>query len=159
MELLVNGLILFIILVGIALVSMAEAAFFGMPMEKIKSQAQLGDDNCIILLELREHLVSTIAALLITHAVLGVFGGMVSAKFQIGQIHTGILVGGYTLILLIFGEIFPKAYGLTHADTIAPRFSRGIKALRMMLLPFAQLCELFSFMRSKSSDHSKGMKP
>lgn len=59
-----------------------------------------------------------------------------------GSLGLGIATGAMTFILLIFGDITPKAYCYAHSEKISLRFARVILAMQYVLLPVVIFLEL-----------------
>lgn len=90
-------------------------------LEKLKSNPS----RMLVTLLLGNNLVNVAAAAVATDLATNAFG-----SFGLG-IATGIM----TMILLVFGEITPKAYCNIHAEPIALRFSRVILGMQFALYP------------------------
>lgn len=93
-------------------------------LEKLKSNPS----RMLVTLLLGNNLVNVAAAAVATELATAAFG-----NFGIG-IATGIM----TMILLVFGEITPKAYCNIHAESIALRFSRVILGMQFALYPIVR---------------------
>jgi putative hemolysin len=59
-----------------------------------------------------------------------------------GNLGLGIATGIMTFILLVFGDITPKAYCYAHTEKISLRFARVILAIQYLLYPLVILLEL-----------------
>ena len=140
-ETLRNGFFLSISILGIALTSLAEAAFFAMPLQTVKRKAEGGNDKCKLLVELRSRLVLPVSSLLITHSVLSVISGMIIGFMSVdNKLVFPLFV--YTIFQLIFCEIIPKAYGLLNAEKLVLHFASTISLLVKIFYPLAIICEL-----------------
>ena len=64
------------------------------------------------------------------------------ATGSFGSLGLGIATGAMTFILLIFGDITPKAYCYAHAERISLRFARVILVMQYVLLPVVIFLEL-----------------
>jgi putative hemolysin len=93
-------------------------------LEKLKSNPS----RMLVTLLLGNNLVNVAAAAVATELATAAFG-----NFGIG-IATGIM----TMVLLVFGEITPKAYCNIHAESIALRFSRVILGMQFALYPIVR---------------------
>lgn len=144
MDILLKFIILIISFIGIVMLSMAEAAFFGMPLKKIKIQSEIGNDNCKLLLELRSNLALSISGLLIAHTALSIIAGILISLINFTEISEISVLCIFTLLFLIFGEIIPKTYGLFHAEKMAPRFAMMIRTVTNIFYPFASICALIT---------------
>ncbi len=59
-----------------------------------------------------------------------------------GNLGLGVATGIMTFVLLVFGDITPKAYCYAHAEKISLRFARVILAIQYLLYPLVILLEL-----------------
>jgi putative hemolysin len=96
-------------------------------LEKLKSNPR----RMLVTLLLGNNLVNVAAAAVATDLATNFFG----------SIGLGIATGAMTMILLIFGEITPKAYCNIHAEPIALRFSKVILGMQFALFPLVRALE------------------
>lgn len=90
-------------------------------LEKLKSNPS----RMLVTLLLGNNLVNVAAAAVATELATTAFGNL----------GLGIATGIMTMILLVFGEITPKAYCNIHGETISLRFSRVILGMQVALYP------------------------
>lgn len=90
-------------------------------LENLKSNPS----RMLVTLLLGNNLVNVAAAAVATDVATNFFG----------NIGLGIATGVMTMILLVFGEITPKAYCNIHAEPIALRFSKVILGMQYALYP------------------------
>lgn len=90
-------------------------------LEKLKSNPS----RMLVTLLLGNNLVNVAAAAVATELATTAFG----------DLGLGIATGIMTMVLLVFGEITPKAYCNIHAESIALRFSRVIIGMQFALYP------------------------
>lgn len=90
-------------------------------LEKLKSNPS----RMLVTLLLGNNLVNVAAAAVATELATTAFG----------DLGLGIATGIMTMVLLVFGEITPKAYCNIHAESIALRFSRVILGMQFALYP------------------------
>ena len=140
-----NGFFLAISILGIALTSLVEAAFLGMPLQTVKRKAESGNDKCKLLVELRSRAVLPVSSLLITHSVLSVISGMIIGFMSVdNKLVFPLFV--YAIFQLIFCEIIPKAFGLLNAERLVPYFASTISLSVKIFYPLAIICErIFHF--------------
>ena len=93
-------------------------------LEKLKSNPS----RMLVTLLLGNNLMNVGAAAVATDLTTGIFG----------SVGLGIATGAMTMILLVFGEITPKAYCNIHAERIALRFSRVILGMQFALYPIVR---------------------
>ncbi|MEM3161121.1 MAG: CNNM domain-containing protein, partial [Nitrososphaera sp.] len=96
-------------------------------VQKLKSNPS----RMLVTLLLGNNLVNVAAASVATDLTIGFFG----------SVGLGIATGAMTMILLVFGEITPKAYCNIHAEPIALRFSRVILGMQYALYPVVRALE------------------
>ncbi|NWG37694.1 MAG: HlyC/CorC family transporter [Nitrososphaera sp.] len=96
-------------------------------VQKLKSNPS----RMLVTLLLGNNLVNVAAASVATDLTIGFFG----------SVGLGIATGAMTMILLVFGEITPKAYCNIHAEPIALRFSRVILGMQYALYPIVRALE------------------
>jgi CBS domain containing-hemolysin-like protein len=93
-------------------------------LEKLKSSPS----RMLVTLLLGNNLVNVAAAAVATDVATNFFG----------NVGLGIATGVMTMILLVFGEITPKAYCNIHAEPIALRYSRVILGMQFALYPIVR---------------------
>lgn len=93
-------------------------------LEKLKSNPS----RMLVTLLLGNNLVNVAAAAVATELATTAFGNL----------GLGIATGIMTMILLVFGEITPKAYCNIHAESIGLRFSRVILGMQFALYPIVR---------------------
>ena len=99
-------------------------------LAKLKSNPK----RMLITILLGVNLANIGAAAVATDVAIGAFGNL----------GLGIATGIMTFILLVFGDITPKAYCYAHAEKISLRFARVILAIQYLLYPLVILLELLT---------------
>jgi CBS domain containing-hemolysin-like protein len=97
-------------------------------LEKLKSNPK----RMLITILLGVNLANIGAAAVATDLATGAFGNL----------GLGIATGIMTFILLVFGDITPKAYCYAHAEKISLRFARVILAIQYLLYPLVVFLEV-----------------
>ena len=140
-------LLILVILVGSACCSGAEAAFLAVNsiriLELASKQKPFGSANK--LLKLKKHLGRTLTVITITNngfniigsLILGIYGGLV-IKDRIGL--TIFSIGFYILVVLI-GEVLPKALGTKFPLKVAILSVPILRTLNTLMKPFLILVE------------------
>ena len=140
-------LLILVILVGSACCSGAEAAFLAVNsiriLELASKQKPFGSANK--LLKLKKHLGRTLTVITITNngfniigsLILGIYGGLV-IKDRIGL--TIFSIGFYILVVLI-GEVLPKAIGTRFPLKVAILSVPILRTLNTLMKPFLILVE------------------
>jgi CBS domain containing-hemolysin-like protein len=131
------------------LCSLMEAAFYSIPPSKIEEMRRNGSRNGERLARLRENVDEPIAAILTLNTcanTLGasVAGAMVAAQFPQFDAAAAIYGVAFTIIILYCSEIIPKTIGVTYASTIAPRASRLLLWMIVVLKPFVLISQLIT---------------
>ncbi len=85
---------------------------------------------------LGNNLVNTAAAAIGTAIVISLLGNVGSSII--------IATGGVTLLLLIFGEIFPKTFAARHAERFALAVVRPLQIIEWILFPLVQALRLLT---------------
>lgn len=99
-------------------------------LAKLKSNPK----RMLITILLGVNLANIGAAAVATDVAIGTFGNL----------GLGIATGTMTFILLVFGDITPKAYCYTHAEKISLRFSRVLLAIQYILYPLVIFLEIIT---------------
>lgn len=113
-------------------------------LAKLKSNPK----RMLVTILLGVNLVNIGAAAIATDVATGIFGSL----------GLGIATGVMTFILLVFGDITPKAYCYAHSEKISLRFSRVLLAIQYILYPLVIFLELVTkgmFMAVKVEDKPK----
>jgi len=158
--------ILLVLLLGSALVSGSEVAFFSLKpqdIETIKNGKKPGYDN---LADLLEHPNTLLATILIVNNFINV--GIVilssyittnlfdfSANPTLGFV---VQVVAITFLILLFGEVLPKVYANRRAAFFSTFMSRPMHLLRSMLRPVSLLLvRSTTFVEKRLQSHSENL--
>ena len=125
--------------------SIFEAAFYAIPLARVRAMAAEGRPDAKRLLRLRESVDEPIAAILtlntITHTVgASVAGGIVLRAY--GDQMLAWYTAGFTLAMLLLTEIIPKTLGVRHATKLGPRFALPIQVLIWVQWPLIKVVAL-----------------
>ncbi len=135
--------IIIIVIIGILIFlssffSAVEMAFVSLNRIDVRRKSKTGDKSSIILEKLLKKPGEVISAIVICNNLVNItasiLAGAVTA-FLFGNIGVGIAAVVMTLIVIVFGETIPKAYGL-HNDRFAFRVA---KALNIITIVFSQV--------------------
>lgn len=137
----------------VALVSLERGQLRRLVNEKRSGSASLAKlksnpKRMLVTILLGVNLVNIGAAAIATDVATGVFGSL----------GLGIATGVMTFILLVFGDITPKAYCYAHSEKISLRFARVLLAIQYILYPLVIFLELVTkgmFMAVKVEDKPK----
>jgi CBS domain containing-hemolysin-like protein len=97
--------------------------------------------------KLRAELDETLAALLALNTIattLGsvVVGALAARQFGFGNTALGLIIGGLTLVMLVFSEVIPKNVGVAYRRALQPMVVIPLAALRRALSPVTFLSNL-----------------
>ncbi len=143
-------LILIVLVICSAFFSCAETSFMAMSRLKVETLAKQEIKGAQSLLKLKQKPREFIIAILIGNNIVNTGASALAtvlATNAYGSSGIGIATGAMTFILLTFGEIIPKSFATSHAETIAlflaPSGIIAIKVLYPFVLMFEWLTKLF----------------
>lgn len=127
-------------LVGLsAFFSSSETAIFTLSEEWLGDQAETGDRRVPVLRELRRDPHRLLVTILVGNNVVNVAIASITTVLLIERFPTGSAVTVATVlasaIVLIFGEIVPKSYGLGHANQWALTVAGPVRIVERTLFP------------------------
>jgi len=137
-ELLITSGIIVVLLVLSAFFSGSETALTAASRPRMYSLAKQGDRRAAIVLALLgrnerliggillgNNLVNILASALATSLLVGIFG-------EAGVVYATLVM---TLLVLVFAEVLPKTWALSHADNMSLRVSPVVRVLVAVLAP------------------------
>lgn len=133
------GVVVFVVLVLDGLVSMAEAAFFSVPFNRVRLLAERKKTRSAkILLGLKENNevpITTLISLsnIITIAGSVIIGALIERSF--GSWWLAVASAVLTFLIMVFAEIIPKNLGARHAQFIALLSAPLLKAVSVAFGP------------------------
>lgn len=120
-----------------AFFSSSEIAIFSLPIGQ--SQVGGGDERSGTLARLREDPHRLLVTLLVGNNVLNMAIFSIVTVVLVDQLPPGQAVAVATIaasvVVLLFGEILPKAYDLGNAERVSLAVARPIRAVGLVLLP------------------------
>ncbi|MFH1546091.1 MAG: hemolysin family protein [Patescibacteria group bacterium] len=141
-------LVIYLALLGLlalsAFFSAAEVAFVSLSPAKIHILAGKKSRASKLVVALKSRPQRFLATILIGNNLVNIFAAglaTVVATETFGSAGLGIATGVMTLLVLIFGEIIPKAFAQKHAEIFALAVSYPLFILGKILLPFTWLTE------------------
>ena len=135
--LLVGGAI-FVLLVLSAFFSGSETAMTASSDPRMHELARQGSQRARIVLAMHERKERLIGAILLGNNLVNIFASALATSLLLGLFgEAGVLYAtlAMTLLILIFAEILPKTYALSHADKMALFVAPVIKPLVAVLAP------------------------
>jgi putative hemolysin len=124
----------------------AEMAFVSVEPLRVREESLRRRKNALLLEQLLEKPDEVVSAIFIGNNLANisasVLAGTTAAVF-FGNLGVGIATAVMTLLIVIFGETIPKAYGI-HNDTFAFRAAKALYLVRGIFYPVAKLFSLVS---------------
>ena len=134
-----SALVLLVLLAVSAFFSSTEIAVFSLPEEWLAERVTAGDRRAAVLAELREDPYRLLVTLLVGNNVVNVAISSILAVLLANHFPEGVAVLLTTLVassvVLVFGEILPKSYGLGNAKVWALRAARPVGVVERVLFP------------------------
>lgn len=136
----VLGVASIVVLLGLsAFFSSSEIAVFSLSPEWVNERAETGDGDARALGRLRENPHRLLVTLLVGNNLVNVALSSIVTVLLAEYVSGGVAVAATTLIagsvVLVFGEIVPKSFGLGNAERYAPIVARPIRLVELALLP------------------------
>lgn len=127
-----------VMLVGSALCSSSEAALLSVPVLKAQQLAESKKPAALALLAIRQRINRPIATIVILNNLFNIVGsvlvgGMAATVFNDALL--GIFTAVLTLLVILFGEIFPKILGERYAIPIALAIAIPIRGITWLFTP------------------------
>jgi len=120
------------------LCSITEAAFYSITTSRIEQLKREGRPAGRILSALRRDVEKPITAILTLNTAANTAGAAVAGAAAVrffGSDSLALFTAGFTLILLILGELVPKTTGVAYARQLAPFLARPLKWMVTLCLP------------------------
>lgn len=132
-------IIVVVIVVAIsALCSLFEAILYSVPMGHIETMVQEGRASGKILQALRKEVDRPIAAILSLNTIANTAGASVAGAVALevfGPLKVVYFSAGFTLIILLFSEVFPKTAGVVYSRPLSRLIARPLQILVMLMSP------------------------
>ena len=126
-----------------AFFSSSETAIFSLPAEWFEQQAATGDPRGKILKELYDDPHRLLVTLLVGNNVVNIAISSIVTVLVASYLPTGSAVVVTTLctsfLVLVFGEIVPKAFGLGNAERWSLRIASPVRLVERVLSPVITL--------------------
>ena len=128
-----------VLLLFSAFFSSSEIAIFSLSTEWIDQQAATDDASARLLQELRSNPHRLLVTLLVGNNIVNIAISSIITVLVVSYVPAGTAVVVTTLVtslvILIFGEIVPKAFGLGNAETWSLRIARPVQLVERGLSP------------------------
>lgn len=133
----------------------AEMAFVSVDRIKVRGESKKGNRKAVLLEKMLEKPDEVISAIVIGNNFVNITASILAgttAAYLFGSIGVGIATAVMTLVIVIFGEATPKAFGI-HNESFAFHVSRPLFVIRKIFYPlvkaFAVLTNAFLRMVGK----------
>src|SRR5271157_2369512 len=122
-----------------AFFALAEVGIIGIPYPKVHRFAKEGRWGAASLRRLKQNLRSTIITIIIGNNIVNIVLSSVSTLLAIeafGSVGVGLAIGVISLLVLTFGEVFPKTFATAHMEKAALYSAPLVEMLSFVLYPF-----------------------
>lgn len=128
-----------IILVGVsAICSGLNVALMALDPNDLRRKAKLGDRDALRVLPLRRSTHLSLSAILLTN-----IAAVSATSLVLSSVFYGVVAGILaTLLIVIFGEIFPQAFFLRHALKLSSRLAPFLRFLIILSWPISRPLQL-----------------
>ncbi|MEY8337833.1 hemolysin family protein [Lachnospiraceae bacterium 62-35] len=137
-----------VVLLGLsAFFSSAETALTTVNKMRIRTMAEAGDRQAVILTKVIENPGKMLSAILVGNNIVNLSSSALSTSLAMelwGSKAVGIATGILTLLILVFGEITPKTLSTIHSETIALKYAKSIYMLMTVATPIIILVNKMS---------------
>jgi CBS domain containing-hemolysin-like protein len=124
------------------LCSITEAALYSFPMSRIEQLRRDGKRAGVILAEFKRNVEKPITAILTLNTAAATAGAAVAGAAAVkvfGVDSLALFTVGFTLLILLLGEIVPKTMGVAYARQLAPLIAWPLKWMVVVCLPIIWL--------------------
>ena len=124
----------------------AEMAFVSVDRIKVREESVKGKKNAILLEKLLESPDEVISAVVVCNNLVNITASILAGAIAtdlLGNIGVGIATAVMTSLIIIFGEVIPKAYGINNAQ-FAFKVSRHLHLIRTIFYPFVKAFTVIS---------------
>lgn len=132
-------IIIIVLLIAMsAFFSGSETAFSTVNKIRLKNYAAQGNKRASRALEVADHFDAALTAILIGNNVVNILSASLATVVftrYLGASAVGVSTAVMTVLVLLFGEITPKAYAKAHAESCALLMNRPILALMWIFRP------------------------
>jgi len=141
-----------------AFFSSSEVAFMSVTKAKVRALLKKGDKRAIALAALKKNTDHTLITILIGNNLVNVAAASIATSIaidQFGDAGVGIATGIVVLLLLVFGEIGPKIFGVRVTDTLALKVAPSLHILSRIFFPFLWIYDHISHSSSLTRAFAK----
>ncbi len=157
----IAGTVATIFLIGIsAFFSGAEMAFVSVSRATIRERANKGDRRAKILDRLLTNPENTVSAIVVGNNLVNISASVIAGSISMeifGNIGIGVATAVMTLLVVIFGEVTPKAFGMKN-ERMAIKIARPLYAITKIFYPVAVFLTFISNAIIKMAGGREGRK-
>ena len=124
----------------------AEMAFVSIDRIKVREESVKGKKNAILLEKLLESPDEVVSAVVVCNNLVNITASILAgtiATYLLGNIGLGIATAVMTSLIVIFGEVIPKAYGINNAQ-FAFKVSKYLHLIRTIFYPIVKAFTVIS---------------
>ena len=124
----------------------AEMAFVSVDRIKVREESVKGKKNAILLEKLLESPDEVVSAVVVCNNLVNITASILAgtiATYLLGNIGVGIATAVMTSLIIIFGEVIPKAYGINNEE-FAFKVSRHLHLIRTIFYPIVKAFTVIS---------------
>lgn len=145
-ELTVLGVAAVVLLIAIsAFFSSSELAIFSLDRHWIATLEDRSDASAGALVALRDDPHRLLVTVLVGNNVANIAAASVTTALLVRQYDAGVAVAGATVVtsvfVLVLGEIAPKSYAISHAESWSLRVSRPLRSAQLLMRPVVAVFE------------------
>jgi CBS domain containing-hemolysin-like protein len=121
-----------------AFCSLSEAALYSVPWSWIEQLRKQGRSSGELLFSLRSNVEKPITAILTLNTIASTAGAAVAGAAGVavfGPEELWLFTAGFTVLILVFGEILPKTMGVAYNRPVSVVIAVPIKYMMLVLLP------------------------
>ena len=124
----------------------AEMAFVSIDRIKVREESVKGKKNAILLEKLLESPDEVVSAVVVCNNLVNITASILAGAIAtdlLGNIGVGIATAVMTSLIIIFGEVIPKAFGINNAQ-FAFKVSRHLHLIRTIFYPIVKAFTVIS---------------
>ena len=144
-DLIATGGVILVLLVLSGFFSGSETALTGASRSRMHMMAKQGDKRAARVLALLERKDRLIGAILLGNNLVNILASALATTVLValfGDAGVAYATLGMTLLVLIFAEVLPKTYALSHTDKVALRVAPLIRAVVVLFAPITHAVQL-----------------
>lgn len=146
-RLIIEGIILFVLIILSAFFSSAETAFTTMNKVRMRTLAEEGNARAVRALKVQDDYSKMLSTILIGNNIVNLVASSLATVIATalgGSYLIGIATGLLTFVVLVFGEVVPKTAASVKADALALLYAGMILFLMKVLTPLVMIVDFFA---------------